>query len=47
MLYFIPNDVELFLDGSSKKIIGLSNENKTNETTEKEPTVFNTRDVIT
>ena len=35
MLYFIPNDVELFLDGSSKKIIGLSNENKTNEKNEK------------
>jgi len=31
MLYFIPNDVEFFLDGSSKKIIGLSNENKSNE----------------
>ena len=31
MLYFIPNDVELFLDGSSKKNIGESKEKNTIE----------------
>ena len=35
MLYFIPNDVELFLDGSSKKNIGGSKEKNTKEKSEK------------
>ena len=35
MLYFIPNDVELFLDENSKKIIGVSKGKNTNEKSEK------------